>query len=179
MLTIELPAQASQTAFNERRWTELAADPALAKIEGRIETDRHGQIIMSPPPAARHVRYQNRISFILQTLLPEGEALTDCPISTADGVRVADSAWLSKATLKELGNRQCFPKAPEICVEVLSPDNTERAINEKAALYFDAGAREVWICDKYGTMRFLPSAAARSLPESKICPLFPTQIKLD
>jgi hypothetical protein len=57
-LTIELPSQARQTRFNLRRWEELQTDPALAKIEGRIETDRHGQIIMSPPPAPSHGSYQ-------------------------------------------------------------------------------------------------------------------------
>ena len=40
MLTIELPAQEEQTAFNLRRWAEVLADRELAKIEGRIETDR-------------------------------------------------------------------------------------------------------------------------------------------
>ena len=41
-VTIELPSQSAQTEVNLRRWAELVADPELAKIEGRIETDRHG-----------------------------------------------------------------------------------------------------------------------------------------
>ncbi|MCZ7641310.1 MAG: hypothetical protein M5U12_37800 [Verrucomicrobia bacterium] len=49
-LSITLPAQPVQTAFNLRRWEELLSDPELARIEGRIETDRHGHILMSPPP---------------------------------------------------------------------------------------------------------------------------------
>jgi Uma2 family endonuclease len=145
MLTIELPEQVEQTTYNERRWAELIADPALAKFEGRVETDRHGQIIMSPPPAARHGRFQSRIVLLLERLMPEGvgEIMAECPISTADGVRAPDAVWYSKAVLKQLGNRVCFPKAPEICVEVRSPDNSEKAMLEKAALYFDAGAQEV------------------------------------
>ena len=50
-LTIELPQHEAQTVFNLHRWAELLADPELAKFEGRIETDRHGHIIMRPPPA--------------------------------------------------------------------------------------------------------------------------------
>ncbi len=38
-LTLELPTQKSQTAFNLRRWRELLADRELARIEGHIETD--------------------------------------------------------------------------------------------------------------------------------------------
>ena len=53
-LTIELPQHQPQTAFNLRRWTEVLADPGLARIEGRIETDRHGHIITLPPPAPSH-----------------------------------------------------------------------------------------------------------------------------
>jgi hypothetical protein len=51
-VTIELPAQEQQTEFNLRRWAELLECPELAKVEGRIETDRHGHIMMSPPPQA-------------------------------------------------------------------------------------------------------------------------------
>jgi len=46
MLSLELPTQKTQTAFNLRRWAELLADRELARVEGRIETDRHGHTIM-------------------------------------------------------------------------------------------------------------------------------------
>ena len=57
-LTIQLPVQKDQTAFNLRRWAEVLADPELARFVGRIETDRHGKIIMGPPPSFAHGRYQ-------------------------------------------------------------------------------------------------------------------------
>src|SRR5436189_3149968 len=95
MLTLELPPQKTQTEFNLRRWAELLADGELAKIEGRIETDRHGQIIMSPPPAPSHGSFQSEVTYLLRSLLPNGRVLTECPISTADGVKAADVAWAS------------------------------------------------------------------------------------
>src|SRR5439155_13007768 len=130
-LTIELPPQAVQTGFNLRRWAELLGDRDLAKVEGRIETNRHGHIIMFPPPAPIHGRFQSRIAYLLCTLMPDGETLTECPISTADGVKAADVAWASPRRMRELGNRICFLRSPEICVEVLSPSNTESEIKEK------------------------------------------------
>src|SRR5438105_6230744 len=99
-LTLELPPQKTQTAFNLRRWAELLADRELAKVEGRIETDRHGHIIMSPPPAASHGGFQAEIVRLLWELLPEGRVLTECPISTADGVKAADVAWASPECIK-------------------------------------------------------------------------------
>src|SRR3954466_16256960 len=117
-ITIELPSQAAQTGFNLRRWDELLDDPELTKIEGRIETDRHGQIIMSPPPSANHGSFQYRIARLLEDYMPKGRVLTECPISTADGVKAADVAWASHESMKELADQVCFPRAPEICVEV-------------------------------------------------------------
>jgi Uma2 family endonuclease len=176
-LTIELPPRQQQTRFNLRRWAELQADAELAKIEGRIETDRHGQIIMSPPPAPAHGNFQATIARLLQTLIPGGSVFTECPISTADGVRAADVAWASAERLRELGNRACFPTAPEICVEVLSPSNTRAQVAEKMALYFDAGAQEVWLCESSGMMRFRVAGANRPMKTSRLCPSFPKKIQ--
>jgi Uma2 family endonuclease len=175
-LTIELPEQKAQTAFNLRRWGELVGDPELAKIEGRIETDRHGHIVMSPPPAAGHGRFQARIASLLEDLMTSGEAVCECPISTADGVKAADVAWASADALAELGNRICFSKAPEICVEVISPSNSEAEIREKMALYFNAGAREVWVCSSSGQMSFF-SSLDQTLSVSQLCPQFPGNVQ--
>ncbi len=177
-LTVELPPHKAQTAFNLRRWAELLANRELARFEGRIETNRHGQIIMSPPPAPSHGSFQLEIGHLLRQLMPNGRTLTECPISTADGVKAADVAWASPECMRELGDRVCFPKAPEICVEVLSPSNTEAEMKEKMALYFDAGAQEVWFCSESGAMSFLGPGTDLRLDTSKICPQFPKQVEL-
>src|SRR5712671_2188716 len=95
MLTLELPPQKTQTALNLRRWAELLADRELARVEGRIETDRHGHNIMSPPPAPSQGSFQLEIGHLLRKLLPDGRVLTECPVSTADWVKAADVAWAS------------------------------------------------------------------------------------
>ena len=177
-LTIELPPHPAQSAVNLDRWAQILADPELAKFEGRIETDRHGHIVMSPPPAPSHGSFQSEIAYLLRSLKLEGRVLTECPVSTADGVKAADVAWASPQSMRELGNRVCFPRAPEICVEVLSPSNTEAEIQEKMALYFDAGAQEVWLCAASGAMSFFGAGASRLLSASLICPEFPKQIEL-
>lgn len=176
--TIKLPPHEAQTEFNLRRWDELLANPEVAKIEGRVETDRYGHIIMSPPPAPKHGFYQSEILRMLDKLMPGGRVLPECPISAADGVRAADVAWVSPQRIKELGDRSCFPHAPETCVEVLSPGNSNAEIEEKIALYFEAGAGEVWVCGIFGEMKFFSAAGAPPMPASKLCPEFPRQIEL-
>src|SRR5438477_10940248 len=71
-ITIELPPQQAQTESNLRRWTELQTDQQLAKFEGRVETDRYGRIIMSPPPAPAHGGFQSLISYWLNHLMRHG-----------------------------------------------------------------------------------------------------------
>ena len=178
MMMIELPAQEVQTAFNLRRWAEVLADRELAKIEGRIETDRHGYVIMSPPAAFTHGSYQSEIAFLLKTLMKNGRSVTECPVSTRDGVRAADVAWISKKRLAAIGENICLTRAPEICVEVLSPDNTRREMQEKKALYFAAEAREVWFCDRQGRMKFFADAESEGESASRFCAAFPGEIKL-
>lgn len=180
-LTIKLPVQKNQTAFNLRRWEEILSDSdigrELAKVEGRVETDRHGYIIMSPPPGFTHGNYQSEIAFLLKILLSHGRVTTECPISTADGVRASDVAWISKERLAKIGEKVCLTKAPELCVEVLSRGNTRREMAERKALFFAAGAREVWFCEK-GRMTFFVSATSTGQRASRFCPEFPNPVVL-
>jgi Uma2 family endonuclease len=182
-LTLELLTSKEQTEFNLKRWSELIEDGELARnlahMEGRIETDRYGNVVlMSPPPGVPHGSYQMKIGHLLQTRLPNGRCISECPISTADGVKAADVAWISHARLTSIGKKVCLTKAPEICVEVLSPGNTLREMSEKRALYFAAGAKEVWFCDQDGGMTFFISPASKGKAASKICRDFPQQIEL-
>jgi Uma2 family endonuclease len=177
-LTVELPSQKSLTEQNLRRWAEVVSDSKLARLEERVETDRFGHIIMSPPPSARHGSHQFRIGALLDQHMQDGRVVTECPISTADGVKAADVAWASPMRVRELGDNVCFPRAPEICVEILSPGNTEAEIRNKTALYFDAGAKEVWHCTDQGKMIFFRSGEIQPLGSSQICPDFPVQVNL-
>jgi len=174
-ITIELPDLASQTSFNVARWTEILADPELARLPYRIETDQHGHILMSPPPAPIHGERQIHIGALLRQLLPDGRTLAECPISTAAGVRAADVAWLAPERKENIPELTLFECAPDICIEIVSPSNSEAEIREKRALYFDAGANEVWICALDGSMSFFFSPNQQS-GASAICPNFPTSI---
>src|SRR5436309_2913201 len=93
--TLELPAITDQQAFNLKRWSELCADPELAELDFRIETDRFGHILMTPPPGIDHSGNQFDVGKQLDRLLPGGKTLVECPISTSDGVKGADTAWIS------------------------------------------------------------------------------------
>lgn len=175
-LVIELPDLASQHARNVARWEELVADPRYHDVPDRIETDRHGHVIMHPPPGFGHHRYQGEITALLRHHLGQF-AFAECGVSTADGVKIADGAWMSPARAARNEGKVLATTPPEICVEVLSPSNTEAEMAEKRSLYFGAGVDEVWICAEDGTLAFYlrdhPQIAAAA---SRRCPPFPGKI---
>lgn len=176
-LAIQLAPHREQTDFNLACWEEILADPDLAKLEQRIETDRHGNIMMSPRPGNPHSFKQSDIYYFLRQLLPDGKAQVEVPISTSDGVRAADVTWTSNERFPEIYDERAYRAAPDICVEVISPRNSAREMADKKALYFDAGAREVWLCQLDGSLEFFGADDHElKLLHSKICPDFPGHI---
>ena len=173
-LAIQLPPRDDQREFNLRVWERLLADPDLAKIPGSFETDRHGHIIMTPPPGYHHGGRQFEIGYLLRKILG-GNVRTECPLSTLDGVKAVDVVWLSDLRESSALKGQVLTQAPEICVEVLSPSNTPAEMEEKKSLYFDAGADEVWFCEESGNMCFHNPAGP--IESSQLCPDFPPVIE--
>ena len=174
-ITIELPDLDSQTRINIARWAEVLADPTLAKLSYRIETDQYGHLLLSPPPAPIHGRRQAHIAGLLRQLLPDGIAFSECPLSTAGGVKAVDVAWLAPERPENISQLTLFERAPEICVEIVSPSNSRSEISEKRTLYFDAGAAEAWVCALDGSLCFFSSPDNHS-PASSLCPAFPDRI---
>lgn len=177
--TTELIDTEDQTAFNLAVWEKVLADRFLAGLPHRIETDRYGQIIMSPPPTPEHGEEQFEIGSLLKVRLPSGHIITECPLSTSEGVKGVDVAWMSKGRRRAQRGQICFTQAPEICVEVISPGNTRRELREKKALYFAAGAEEVWFCHRDGQMEFFRKGAPEIPGTSALCPAFPQRIEIE
>jgi len=173
-----LPSIGNQHAFNRKRWDELCADPKLASLDYRIETNHLGQIIMTPPAAFDHSDSQGDIGRLLDRLMPgTGRSRPECPISTSGGTRAADVVWISDERLERSRQGSLLVIAPEICVEVLSPSNTRQEIQEKRRLFLEAGADEFWVCGMDGKMEFYLAATPETPSEaSRICPGFPGKV---
>lgn len=63
---------------------------------------------------------------------------------SATDVRIPDASFVAKARIQ--GKMpDLIPNAPDLAVEVISPSETPASINEKTRLYFDTGAKAVWI----------------------------------
>lgn len=64
-----------------------------------------------------------------------------------DTVRAPDVAFISNARLPEPPPRGFAEMAPDLAVEVLSPDETAAEVLEKVADWLRAGVRLVWVVD--------------------------------
>jgi len=151
-------------------WDDLCADKRFHDLPYKVETNGRGQVLMSPT-SYFHGKHANRIARLLEQFRPEGEVIVECAVETADGVKEADVAWLSPGLAATMQEVTACPTSPEICVEVISPSNTEQEMMQKRLLFIGAGAREYWLCDREGRMRFFDGH--HQLENSQLVPEFP------
>lgn len=135
-----------------QRWHEVIEDKSLDDLPYKIETNRGGQLIMSPAKTI-HAYFQGEIAALLKQKLG-GAVLTECGVATPEGVKVADVAWCSLQRFELVRDADAFTIAPEICIEIKSPSNARAELLAKVRLYFDAGAKEVWLVDKEGRVQY-------------------------
>ena len=64
-----------------------------------------------------------------------------------DTVLAPDVAFVCSERLPPSGSPGYFPGAPDLAVEVLSPDDSSRAVSTKVAAWLEHGTREVWVVD--------------------------------
>lgn len=162
-----------QVKFME--WSEIIAHPALRDLPFKIETNEWGQIVMSAA-TNKHGILQSKISHLIENLLISGLAITECSIDTEKGVKVADVVWCSGEFLEKNGYETPYQESPEVCVEIVSRSNSKREMREKKKLYFDKGAKEVWLCHENGKVEFYDSKG--EIEQSKLFPDFPKLIEV-
>jgi Uma2 family endonuclease len=135
------------------RWRELLDQPGLPHM---FELDEYGELVVMPVPTKVHQRIVAAIQRQIDSRLG-GEPLPGLGVLTSIGVRIPDVVWQPSWE----GDDPASP-APQICAEVLSPDNMRREISEKTAAYLAAGAREVIIVETTGRIRFFGSEGERT-----------------
>jgi len=143
------------------RWDELCRDPSLQDLPYKIELNAWGKVEMSPA-SNRHGRLQAALSAEFTRQLPGGVAISECSILTRIGIRAPDVVWASAAFMQAYGEITPYMRAPEICVEIISPSNVQAEIDEKLGAYLAAGAAEVWLVSEEGKIRFFGPSGEKS-----------------
>jgi len=148
-------------------WQEVCNDPSLRDLPYKIELNEWGQIVMSPA-SNFHGILQAALIRAMARAREDGTIIAECSVKTSKGVKVADVAWASPSFGREQGKATLYHKAPEICVEIISPSNSIKEMEEKCDLYFAKGAQEFWLCDEQGLLSFYDCTG--QMPSSRLFP---------
>jgi Uma2 family endonuclease len=157
------------------RWQEVLKDPTLRDLPYKIELNSWGKVEMTPA-SNRHGRLQAALALELGRQL-QGMVITECSILTRIGIRVPDIAWASPAFMQAFGEITPYTRAPEICVEILSPSNVEAEVVEKTAAYLAAGAYEVWLVSEDGAVRFVSPNGDQTTSRFPVVLSLPARLK--
>ena len=113
-----------------------------------------GRLIVREPAGSRHGAVAARVAYRLMAHLEATgagrvyAAETGFKIeSDPDTVRAPDVAFVVRARLVEPEQAGFFDGAPDLAVEVLSPDDRPGEVLEKVGAWLGAGARLVWVID--------------------------------
>jgi len=133
--------------------TLVTAEQLLARAgDGRAELVR-GELVELPPVGLLHALLVGRLLMWLSLFLDKhklGLAGTELGVVLArdpDHVVAPDIFFLSSARVFQPTSRRFFEGAPDLAVEVLSPDDRAGKTQEKIRDYLRAGTRQVWIVD--------------------------------
>jgi Uma2 family endonuclease len=144
-MTLEIPARAKTRVTGE----ELLA---LGDI-GRSELIE-GEIIAMPPTSDVHGNIESNIDVALKPFVRRhklGRVMTgEVGIyirRDPDTARGADVVFISNARLAQRGKSAFLDVAPELVVEVMSPEDRWNEVMKKLADYFSIGVRLVWVID--------------------------------
>ena len=158
---------------HQKRWEELCRDPSLNGLPYKTETNRRGQLILTPISVSRSMRMSS-VMRKLDSCAPGGRPLPSFAIATPGGTKVPDVVWTSGgrlAEMQETGDPTTL--APEICIEVMPEPSDWEEIRTKRKLYLEAGAEEMWVATEENEVRFF---AGEEMEESSVVEEFPSEL---
>lgn len=134
--------------------TLLTANDLLRLPEdGRRYELVEGQLRVMAPPGDEHAEIAGVLAEILgafvrrhgmgRVLVEGGFLLSHNP----DTVRAPDLAFISKERLIRPRPKGYYPGAPDVAIEILSPNDTYYEVRERIETWLAAGARSVWLVD--------------------------------
>jgi Uma2 family endonuclease len=140
------------TAVTKKVWTE--ADLEALPEDGYIHEIVDGDLVMSPKNNWQHGDICTQLLIAIgqhakqQNLGAVWDSSTGFWMRNRN-CRAPDIAFVSKARLKgrKRSERQFFPGAPDLAVEVLAPSNTRAEIDSRLKDFFASGTQIAWIID--------------------------------
>jgi Uma2 family endonuclease len=144
----------AEASAAKKDWTE--AELEALPDDGYIHEVVNGQLVMSPKNNPYHGDICADLLMAMRAFAKGRQLGTVWDSSTGfwmynRNCRAPDVSFITKARLKSLGFKRStekfFPGAPDLAVEVLSPNNTRAEVDERLRDFFHSGAQIAWIID--------------------------------
>ncbi|HEY9516242.1 MAG TPA: Uma2 family endonuclease [Gemmatimonadaceae bacterium] len=123
-------------------------------IPGKSTELIRGRLIVREPPGTLHGRAAAKLAHLVGAFVwPRqlGDVFaqdTGFKIeSNPDTVRAPDLAFLARDRTSQLPPRGYAPLAPDLIVEIVSPDDSASEVLSKIAAWLEAGVRLEWVID--------------------------------
>ena len=121
----------------------------------RIERNAHGEFIVMPPTGGQTSEQNAEIAMQLRAWAKRNGTGTTFDSSGGfllpnGAVRSPDAAWVKTSSLAVLSaeqRRKFLPLCPEFVIELRSPADSLRTLQEKMQEYLDNGAQLGWLID--------------------------------
>lgn len=154
MGTAYLPAIVEALVTTPKIWTE--EEIQALPDDGFMHEVVNGELVMIPKNNFQHENICARLLVVLRNF--NREHRLGVVLGSSAGFwmfnrncRAPDVSFIPVARLESLGfkpsAKKFFPGAPDLAVEVLSPNNTRREIQERLRDYFASGTQIAWIID--------------------------------
>ncbi len=136
----------SETVLTAEEFWELPEPPhggRLELVEGRVVADM--------PVGRMHARLASRVVTALSIFVDRqglGEIHVELGHRTTrqpDSVRAPDVSFVAAQRLANMPMDGFVEGAPDLAIEIMSPEDREPDVARKVEEYFDAGAKRVWI----------------------------------
>jgi Uma2 family endonuclease len=145
MGALDIVSRKPTAAELEQRFREVMDDARFSDI-GPWELNEHGDIVVSPV-SGEHGRAQALLVVEIERQLG-GRAWIEQAIRRDDGPPIVPDVQWSDPEFYEAHKRSgLLPRAPRLCVEIVSPSNSIEHLREKCRIYLALGAEEAWIVD--------------------------------
>lgn len=123
-------------------------------IPGKSTELVRGRLIVSEPPGTNHGRVAARLAMLVGVFVHQHELGdvfaqdTGFQIeSSPDTVRAPDLAFVARDRRAQLTRRGYSPLAPDLIVEIVSPDDSPGKVLAKISAWLEAGVRVAWVID--------------------------------
>ena len=128
-------------------WKEVCESPELQNLPFKLELNKDGEVVMNAV-RVNHALFAGKSIHFLEIHLLNGYSLPEFLVMISDNVKSPDVVWISGGKVGAGQGFGCLKHfSRNLCRSGISSEHLKK-LYEKAQLYFEQSALEVWFCNE-------------------------------